>query len=1033
MGGFFCFGKNCWAVDCLVINEIQIYPTERRFIELYNANDFPVDLTGWSVKKKTSGGKEDSLLASSRLKGKFILPQGYFLLTNEEGYSGNIAPDASWAKSNTIAKNNTVILYDNNQGVVDKVGFGLSADCEGSCALNPNENYSIHRNDFVDTNNNSADFFIQENPNPQSSGNGGVESESESPPPSSSQAETEDEQETAPPSTETAESDSVSLQYFLGDVVINELVSDPADEEVEWIELYNNKKQEVDLAGWTIEEGSGAKTNLEGILGTSGLSRFFVLEKPKGNLNNQGDIAILRDSQGNLIDQVVYGDWDDGNSGNNAPAADDPKAIARKMDGYNSYNNLNDFLVTASPTKGTSNVIIDVEDKEDEAEIMNQELGNYDFSNDIIISEIFPNPEGSDTEAEFIELYNKGDWDVNLAGWSLGDNSKRKFKIDNRTPSVYGEHSVSNIIKASSYLVIYRSESGIALNNTNDSVKLFQPGKDEPLEAVEYSEVVEGWSYNFNKASKFPIGNLDALWQWSEVVTPGEENIIKAVNHPPEVALYFPEKILVGAPILFDSSDTVDPDGDELKFSWDFGDGIKLELSSPQHTYLKTGNYVVKLIVSDGENEVNQEKIINVVDKLNADSASASASLLPQTGRRNNNANIIINEFLPNPAGSDTEGEWVELKNAGAEKINLLNWSLDDGEGGSQPYKFTSDLWLEPGENLIIDRDSSGLALNNSVDSVRLFDNFDELAEEIEYEKVVEGESYARGENGKMFWTSVLTPGEDNIISVSGSQELGIMNYESGEVRGVKIKESEGVIETTLEKIKEFESGDLVRVKGTVAVLPGVLGSQYFYIVGSPGIQIYNYKKDFPDLKIGDYIQASGELSVINGEQRLKTKTIEDMQIIEHREEPTATECSCEKISQDLVGSLITVSGQVVDKKSSIIYLDDGTDEMIVYIKSSTGIDYKNIAEGEIIAVTGILGLAASGPRLMPRFSEDIVRKDIESSAQVGQVLGEVMANDEWEIAARDKKLELFKYLLVIGGTVIMVLGGLLAREIRKG
>ena len=36
------------------------------------------------------------------------------------------------------------------------------------------------------------------------------------------------------------------------------------------------------------------------------------------------------------------------------------------------------------------------------------------------------------------------------------------------------------------------------------------------------------------------------------------------------------------------------------------------------------------------------------------------------------------------------------------------------------------------------------------------------IIEEIEYETVVEGEAYARGKNNKWFWTTVVTPGEEN-------------------------------------------------------------------------------------------------------------------------------------------------------------------------------------------------------------------------------------------------------------------------------
>ena len=82
---------------------------------------------------------------------------------------------------------------------------------------------------------------------------------------------------------------------------------------------------------------------------------------------------------------------------------------------------------------------------------------------------------------------------------------------------------------------------------------------------------------------------------------------------------------------------------------------------------------------------------------------------------------------------------------------------------------------------------------------------------------------------------------------------------------------------TTLEKIRDEDIGDKVVVTGVVAVEPGVLGTQYFYIVGSPGVQVYMYKKDFPDLKIGDRVEVMGELSESGGEARLKTSEKSDI------------------------------------------------------------------------------------------------------------------------------------------------------------
>ena len=57
-------------------------------------------------------------MAASRLEGKQIPAGKKFLLVNESGYTGNVAADATWASSNTIAyTNNGLVLY-NAEGVI---------------------------------------------------------------------------------------------------------------------------------------------------------------------------------------------------------------------------------------------------------------------------------------------------------------------------------------------------------------------------------------------------------------------------------------------------------------------------------------------------------------------------------------------------------------------------------------------------------------------------------------------------------------------------------------------------------------------------------------------------------------------------------------------------------------------------------------------------------------------------------------------------------------------------------------------------
>lgn len=793
------------------------------------------------------------------------------------------------------------------------------------------------------------------------------------------------EQSTSTPKIETR-------NYRLGDIVINEFVSDPTDGEVEWIELFNSTSLAINLGGWTIEDGSGAKTALTGTIGKSGTDKYFVIEKPKGNLNNTGDAIILR-FQDQLIDTVAYGNWQYGNTGDNAPFANDPASIARKLDGYNTFNNKNDFSQTVKTTKKSANIII--AELADDSNISESDKANYDYNNDIIISEIFPDPKGGDTLDEFIELYNTSDRDVNLNEWKIGDESERKFVI-------------SGIIKAKNYYSIKRESSKIALNNSSDAVMLYQPFLDKAYASVRYDKTFENQSYNFLERNKYV---------WSEIVTQGQANTIKSINHAPIVTFDVPADIIIGKPVLFDSSDTVDDDGDSLKYHWDFGDGATNTLAMPEHTYLKAGSFTVLLKVNDGKTEMKKEKIIKVGNGGTESVLSAA----------NDRIDIIINEVMPNPSGSDSEDEWIELYNNGNTRINLLDWSVDDIEGGSKPYIFKNEFILEAGKYFLLERLESKLSLNNSDDMARLFDPNGKIIDEIFYGKTAQGEAYARGANDKWFWTTTPTPESENIIKTGDSkmaEEISGVVVKGISMKAAKNGKQETFQSSTLEKIKELEIGEKVRVSGTVAVLPGVLGAQYFYIVGSPGVQIYNYKKDFPNLKIGDFIEVIGEIAESGGERRIKTKVATDMKIIEHKKAPEPLLETCDKINEDYIGRLVSVSGEVVDRKSATIFLDDGTGEIKVYIKTASGIIPSSLIEGESIAVTGIVGQTSAGIRLMPRGTYDINRKNNIASST--EVLGEISSTDEWELAARDKKLELFKYLLVGCLGLVVVMGGAL-------
>ncbi len=92
------------------------------FLEIYNYGNELVDLTGWVIKKKSSSGAESSLVSTSRLSGKIVLPGKYLLIAHEEEYAGAVLPDVWWPKSYTLAyTNNSLHIYSSDGSLIDQV------------------------------------------------------------------------------------------------------------------------------------------------------------------------------------------------------------------------------------------------------------------------------------------------------------------------------------------------------------------------------------------------------------------------------------------------------------------------------------------------------------------------------------------------------------------------------------------------------------------------------------------------------------------------------------------------------------------------------------------------------------------------------------------------------------------------------------------------------------------------------------------------------------------------------------------------
>lgn len=130
---------------------------------------------------------------------------------------------------------------------------------------------------------------------------------------------------------------------------------------------------------------------------------------------------------------------------------------------------------------------------------------------------------------------------------------------------------------------------------------------------------------------------------------------------------------------------------------------------------------------------------------------------------------VLINEWLPNPIGSDADGEWIELWNGGEAAVNLRGWSLKTASG----KKFVLGN-REIGENdyLLLRRSESKLTLKNQDGAVILYDEAGRLAHEASFlGSAPEGKSISRV--GEDFIFSEPTPGKANNINLAASAVHG--------------------------------------------------------------------------------------------------------------------------------------------------------------------------------------------------------------------------------------------------------------------
>ncbi|MTI88828.1 MAG: PKD domain-containing protein [Balneolaceae bacterium] len=384
--------------------------------------------------------------------------------------------------------------------------------------------------------------------------------------------------------------------------------------------------------------------------------------------------------------------------------------------------------------------------------------GNYTFTTTeegsgtgtILFSEIFYDTPGTDSDEEWIELYNGTSSSIDLAGYTITDN--------NGTGSSYTFPSGSTVA-AGSYFTVAANSSGFyalygfdadqygsisALNNSGDAL-ILTDGLGTEVDAVAWeggasAGLPSGWG-----SSSDPIASTgesiyrssvstdsDSYSDWAVATNNGDPQTQASVpsNADPVAQINGPYSGNTGSSISFSSAGSSDSDGTIASYQWDFGDGGSSNQANPSHTYSTANTYTVTLTVTDDDGATDQ--------------ASTTATITDPVVNY-----ILFSEIFYDTPGTDADEEWIELYNPTTSQITLAGFTIIDNNGTGSSYTFPSGTVIEAESYFTVASNQAGFtalygndayqygsipALNNTGDALLLKDGSGSTVDEVAWE-----------------------------------------------------------------------------------------------------------------------------------------------------------------------------------------------------------------------------------------------------------------------------------------------------------
>ncbi|MBR1924924.1 MAG: PKD domain-containing protein [Ruminobacter sp.] len=256
-------------------------------------------------------------------------------------------------------------------------------------------------------------------------------------------------------------------------------------------------------------------------------------------------------------------------------------------------------------------------------------LESVPFTSNVKVAEPAPNPYPEfkftvdGLKVKFQNLSSDPDEDQLFYTWEFGDGSTSSEEDPVHEYAQSGEYIVVLTVSDGKVSNSFRSNVVVAVNNPpvakftskvdGNTVKFTNESTDADGDELTYS-----WDFGDGNTStdKNPSHTYEVKGEYTVVLTVTDakkatdsysRNVSLSNNAP--VASYTSE--VDGKTVKFTDKST-DADGDELTYSWNFGDGNTSTDKNPSHTYESNGKYTVELTVSDGQDSDTFSKEFNI-------------------------------------------------------------------------------------------------------------------------------------------------------------------------------------------------------------------------------------------------------------------------------------------------------------------------------------------------------------------------------------------------------------------------------------